>query len=235
MSRDSQAGNADDATRVRVTRLNRAGGTYHKFELGNGLVIDGDYDMTKYLRHFRLPPRLDGMSVLDVGTAAGYLALECARRGANVTAIDLWESSEALSVACEAFGVTVRYLRKSVFELDDSFGTFDIVLCGSMLLHLASPLDAIRRIRAVCRGTAIVSTTCPSDSADNDRPLCEFLGIHATDGDYWHYWTISAAALRRMLLAAGFSRIEHEAHFILQSEPGRTQYVSPHVVISAVV
>ncbi len=222
-----------DALRDRVDRLNRVAKTYHKFDLGRGLVIEGDYDIGKYIDHYGIPPHLEGSSVLDVGTASGALAVECARRGADVTAIDLWKSSEAMEIACSAFGVRVKYIQRDLFDLDDSLGTFDLVICGSMLLHVASPLDALRRMRSVCHDRVIVSTTCPADSATNDRPVCDFLGVHASDGDYWHYWTISSAALTRMLLAAGFATIGESSHFVLQTEPGRAHYVSPHVVVTA--
>ena len=74
------------------------------------------------------------------------------------------------------------------------------------------------------------------DSAANPRALCEFIGARASDGDYWHYWNISAAALRQMAIAAGFSNVEREHHFSLSTEPGRAaNYLSPHVVITATV
>jgi 2-polyprenyl-3-methyl-5-hydroxy-6-metoxy-1,4-benzoquinol methylase len=131
----------------RVDLVNRTGGAYHKFDLGQGVIVDGDYDLSKYIHHYAIPRPLTGMTVLDVGTSAGYLAIECARRGAEVTAIDLWETCESLQIASAAFGVSVRYLQRDLFALDESFGQFDLVICGSMLLHLASPLDAIRKIR----------------------------------------------------------------------------------------
>lgn len=224
-----------EALRLRVSQINRAGGEYHKFDLGNNLIIDGDYDLYKYIDFYNIPRSLVGTTVLDVGTASGYLAVECARRGADVTAIDLWKTRESLHVACAAFGVSVRYLQRDLFDLDESFGKFDLVLCGSMLLHVASPLDAIRKLRALCKHRIILSTTSTIDSATTDRPVCEFLGIHATDGDYWNYWSISVTALRQMLRAGNFSTIEHEAHFVLATEPNRTQYISPHVVVSATI
>ena len=43
--------------------------------------------------------------------------------------------------------------RVSVYELDPgSIGTFDVVVCGSLLLHLRDPLRALEAIRAVCDG-----------------------------------------------------------------------------------
>jgi hypothetical protein len=44
---------------------------------------------------------------------------------------------------------------------------------------------------------------------------------------------MSAPALEKMMLAAGFSAIERTRHFTLRSEPGRTHYVSPRVVVTA--
>jgi SAM-dependent methyltransferase len=219
--------------RAQVASLNLAGGAYHRYAFDDGVVIEGDYDLSKYLRHYDLPNDLAGKSVLDVGTSSGFLAVECARRGGEVTAIDIWETPRALQLACSALGVQVRYVQKNVFDLDAAFGQFDLVICGSMLLHVASPVEALRKIRQACKGRTIVSTTCTIDSETNGRPICEFLGVHAKDGDYWHYWSMSGAALAGMLLAAGFSEIERTAHFSLETEPGRVQYVSPHVVVTA--
>src|SRR5438046_2405575 len=75
-----------------VARVNRAGGTYHRLDWGNGLVIKGIFDLTKYLDHYHLPADLTGKTALDVGTASGFFANECTRRGAQVTAIDLFDS-----------------------------------------------------------------------------------------------------------------------------------------------
>jgi 2-polyprenyl-3-methyl-5-hydroxy-6-metoxy-1,4-benzoquinol methylase len=224
---------ASDNLRAEVALVNRAGGAYHKYTLGDGMVIEGDYDLTKYLSYYDLPANLAGTTVLDVGTSSGFLAIECARRGAIVTALDVWNVSRSLQLACRAFGVEVRYFKTSILDIDDAFGQFDLVICGSMLLHVASPVDVLRKIRRACRSRAIVSTNCTAESETSERPICEFLGVHVEDGDYWHYWSMSAAALEKMMLAAGFSVIEQRQHFTLQSEPGRTRYVSPHVVVTA--
>ncbi len=234
MIKPSSAAITDDV-RAGVERINRAGGAYHKYHLADGLVIEGDYDLVRCLRHYNLPRRLDGLSVLDVGTSSGFLAVECARRGAQVTAIDLWEVSVEMQVACVAYGVAVRYVQKSVYDLAAEFGQFDLVLCGSMLLHVSSPVEALRGLRSVCRGRAIVSTTCVPESATSERPVCDFVGVRANDGDYWHYWSIGAEALKRMMLASGFSAIERVDHFVLETEPGRVRHSSPHVIVSATV
>ncbi|MFQ5857335.1 MAG: class I SAM-dependent methyltransferase [Anaerolineae bacterium] len=190
--------------------------------------------MTKYLHHYGVPTSLKGKTVLDIGTASGYFALECARRGGQVTAVDIYEDS-ILTHLASTLNVDIRYVTKSIYELDENFGRFDLVICGSLLLHLPDQLGAIRRIHSVCRDRAIIATACTPDSQTNPRPICEFLGLKASDGDYWTYWSVGAVALRNMLLASGFSRVGNEHHFTLRSEPGRTEFATPHVAMTGIV
>lgn len=217
-----------------VNDVNKAGGTYHKLHLGNGLVIHGDYDMTKYVNYYNLPVSLKGKTVLDIGTSSGYFALECARRGGQVTAINIWEGP-LLSRLVKFMNTDVRYVKKSIYELDTNFGQFDLVVCGSLLLHLPDPFGAIQKIRSVCRGQAIVSTSCTPDSMTNPRPVCEFVGLKALGGDYCTYWSVGAVALRNMFLLSGFSRVENELHFTLISETGQTEFATPHVVMTGII
>lgn len=62
---------------------------YHTVELPDGLITPGLYDLREALPSFHFPDDMRGMSVLDVGTATGFFAFEFARRGAEVTAVDL--------------------------------------------------------------------------------------------------------------------------------------------------
>jgi len=61
-----------------VEEVNRNGGTYHRVDIGGGLVMDGEYAMDQYWPFYGFPDELAGLSVLDVGTASGYFAVECA-------------------------------------------------------------------------------------------------------------------------------------------------------------
>jgi len=62
---------------------------YHSVDFGNGVIIDGDYDIREVLLHYGFPERMDGMDVLDVGRASGFFALEFERRPAAVAATDV--------------------------------------------------------------------------------------------------------------------------------------------------
>lgn len=203
-------------------------------DLGGGLVVEGSYDLSAHLDCYRLPENLTGTTVLDVGTSSGYFAMECASRGAGVTAIDLWDSPFAEELFAFSAG-TIRYVKQDLYGLDASFGTFDLVICGSLLLHLPDPVGAFRCLRSVCAGRLVLSTTTIAEDALDPRPLCHFDGIKATDGDYWAYWGINAAALVRMATVAGFTSVDFTDHFTLASESEAAPWVIPHAVVGVSV
>jgi 2-polyprenyl-3-methyl-5-hydroxy-6-metoxy-1,4-benzoquinol methylase len=189
-----------------VEEINERGGSYHKFDLGDNLVINGTFDMTKYLHCYGIPMDLTGKTVLDIGTSSGFFAFERVRRKAQVTAIDLWDGT-GFNSNRDVLGLDVRYVQKSSYELDLTFGQFDLVICGSLLLHLADIFRAIERIRSVCRGEAIIATAAMDDHKFDDKPFCEFVGSRTLDGlsDYYTFWRLNGTALMKMVLAAGFS------------------------------
>ncbi|MEO0398675.1 MAG: magnesium protoporphyrin IX methyltransferase [Pseudomonadota bacterium] len=85
-----------------------------------------------------LPTDLSGARLLDAGCGPGQLALEAARRGADVVAVDL--SSTLLDLARER--VASENLSGSVdFRVGDMFdeglGSFDYVVAMDSLIHYA--------------------------------------------------------------------------------------------------
>jgi 2-polyprenyl-3-methyl-5-hydroxy-6-metoxy-1,4-benzoquinol methylase len=236
----SRSGPMDSAIVDEIKALaedaNRAGGGYHVMRPLPGVVVKGEYDMTPLLPAFHLPDDLTGQTVLDVGTASGFFAMECARRGGHVTAIDVVPWDTYHWAIAELMGWDVTRIQKDIYDLEPTFGQFDLVISGSLLLHLPDPLGAIRRLRSVCRGRTIVSTSCPEQ--ETDLPICEFVGELQEGGAYWAYWNIGAEALRRMLLAADFDHVEHEDHFTLMPVPDHPHtwsiyHTVAHGVVSA--
>lgn len=62
---------------------------YHTVALPDGMVTPGLYDFRDLLDKFGFPDSMQGMQVLDVGSATGFFAFEFAKRGAEVTSVDL--------------------------------------------------------------------------------------------------------------------------------------------------
>ena len=89
---------------------------------------------------------LAGKNVIDIGCGGGILAESMAKKGANVTGIDL--SEKALKVAdlhgLES-GIQVRY-KKIAAELmaSEEAGQYDVVTCMEMLEHVPDPASIIK-------------------------------------------------------------------------------------------
>jgi 2-polyprenyl-3-methyl-5-hydroxy-6-metoxy-1,4-benzoquinol methylase len=219
-----------------VKNINDIGGSYHRLNFGSGIVMEGEFDMIKYVDNYGLSEDLTGKSVLDIGTATGFFALECLRRGAQVTAIDVCDKTFFDRVR-EILNLDIQYVQKSIYDLDETFGKFDLIICGSLLLHLRDIFGAVERIRSVCKSEAIIATASIENREHVDKAICEFVGMknNGMEGEYWVYWHLNALALKKMLLAAGFSEAHEVGEFVLESEPGRGGFAVPHVVVKAMI
>ena len=167
----------------------------------------------------------------------GFWAFEMERRGAlevvatDLTAVDdldwppLWRTrvqpvldetkAERFELARGALGSAVRRVERSVYELDVDLGEFDLVFCGDLLLHLKDPITALQRMRGICRDRVIVCNPVQRFRFLPRRPLVQFDGI-----DEFQWWMLSEPALRRMMLAVGFARVESGPRFELPARGG---------------
>jgi 2-polyprenyl-6-hydroxyphenyl methylase/3-demethylubiquinone-9 3-methyltransferase len=90
---------------------------------------------------------LQGLQVLDIGCGGGILSDSMARKGAQVTGIDL--STKALKVAqlhaLEAGTPNVQYREVSAEALAaERPGSFDVVTCMEMLEHVPDPASVVQ-------------------------------------------------------------------------------------------
>ena len=97
--------------------------------------------------------RLAGKHVLDVGCGGGILAESMARRGAQVTGIDL--SEKALRVAelhVLESRLSVRYEAASAEDYAERHaGAFDVVTCMELLEHVPEPASMVAACARLAR------------------------------------------------------------------------------------
>ncbi|WP_201549636.1 bifunctional 2-polyprenyl-6-hydroxyphenol methylase/3-demethylubiquinol 3-O-methyltransferase UbiG [Psychrobacter fjordensis] len=91
---------------------------------------------------------LAGKKVLDVGCGGGILSESMARRGADVTGVDLGtENLKAAALHAEQSGLedTLRYQHIPVESLAQAHaGQFDVVSCMEMLEHVPDPSSIVQ-------------------------------------------------------------------------------------------
>jgi tRNA (mo5U34)-methyltransferase len=202
---------------------------YHTIDLPDGTATPGVFDTRAVARLVQWPTGLTGGRGLDVGTCDGFWAFEMERRGAaEVLAIDVddpdprdtsWDArgraSEAaglgegrrgarFDIARRALGSGVRRLSCSVYDLDPSVhGRFDVVFCGTLLVHLRDPIRALERMREVCAGE-LVLVECLDARLDMLAPRVPCARL-APAPDQW--WRVNRAGLLAMVRAAGFEAV----------------------------
>ena len=86
-----------------------------------------------------LPQDLSGARVLDAGCGTGALAVEAARRGADVLAVDLSPTLVALAAERVPAELRDRVRFESGDMLDAGFGRFDHVVLMDSLIHYEAP------------------------------------------------------------------------------------------------
>jgi ubiquinone/menaquinone biosynthesis C-methylase UbiE len=95
----------------------------------------------------RLPP---GARVLEVAPGPGYLAVELARRGLRVTAVDISRSFVRIaSDNARAAGVTIDACHGNASQLPCADGSFDFVVCRAAFKNFSDPLGALDEVYRV--------------------------------------------------------------------------------------
>ena len=102
-----------------------------------------------------LPADLHGTRILDAGCGTGALAVEAARRGAEVVAIDL--SATLVKLAGERSPAGLNITWRVGDMLDPALGRFDHVVGMDSLIHYPAPDMArtVAGLAALCTGSVL--------------------------------------------------------------------------------
>lgn len=199
---------------------------YHTLELAPGVVTPGWFDYRSVVD--RLPwPDVRGKRCLDIGTYDGFIAFELERRGAReVVATDIadhagWDWSFAtrsrgpaylasiagtkgmgFEIARDALGSKAERIELSIYDLTpERVGTFDVAVCGSLLLHLRDPIRALEAVRGVCAGVFLSAEQIDLRLTllHPRRALAKVMG-----GNQGQWWIPNSRGHANLLTAAGF-------------------------------
>jgi tRNA (mo5U34)-methyltransferase len=208
---------------------------FHTIDLPDGSCTPGVFDMRACSTRLDWPA-LQGLRCLDVGTCDGFWAFEMERRGAaEVVAIDVDDpaqldlpraafdaGAEALrksaasrklrfELAADALSSRVRRLPCSVFDLDPAIhGTFDLVFCGTLLIHLREPVRALERMARICTGELMLveSVDARLDFWSRATPAARL------EPAPWQWWRVNTAGLQALLRLAGFETLVTSRPFL---------------------
>lgn len=153
---------------------------------------------------------------LDFAARDRYWA-ECRAKGVlpdqSRDATDFWQPElpgrRGFELAKEALGSAVEPVVADFMTTDlQELGTFDVVFYFGVLYHMKEPLTALERLRAATRSVAVIETEAVDVPSLQEVSLLTFVAGDEVGSDYGNWYVTSAAGLRSLCLAAGFSRVE---------------------------
>jgi tRNA (mo5U34)-methyltransferase len=203
---------------------------FHNIHLPDGNQTEpnhflGDFPTFKWEKiKNAVPENLTGWKVLDIGCNAGFYAVELAKRGAEVLAVDL--DTHYLKQAewvAEKFGLNDRisFRQMQVYDFAQYRGTFDLVWFMGVFYHLRYPLLALDIIAQKTSGMMVFQTLSlpgldemeiPEDIEFHGREIMEqkaypkmaFIEKRLA-GDPTNWWAPNHQGILSMLHSCGFT------------------------------
>jgi tRNA (mo5U34)-methyltransferase len=244
----STPASASDAASAVSDDIERLGPWFHNLHLPDGRQTAprhplGDFPSVKWQQIApHVPERLDGSTVLDIGCNAGFYSFEFARRGAEVTALDIDRRYlRQARWAAREYGLEdrVEFREGSVYTLSKCAERYDIVLFLGVLYHLRHPLLALDILRGVTGRRLLLQTmTSPGSSSGPVRenisleeralmcrrgwPRMAFIE-HALENDPTNWWAPNDACVEAMVRASGLRVLAKPGHEIYVCEPNERE------------
>lgn len=228
--------------------IERLGPWFHNLHLPDGSQTAPEHPLGDFPRYKwdvlapHLPRRVDGWTVLDVGSNAGFYAFELAQRGARVTGIDVDPHYlDQARWAAREFGLesSVEFRHMQVYDLARSEEQFDLVLFLGVFYHLRYPLLGLdivaRRAARLLVFQTLTTEEMEVQPDTGDRSLDERSALrepgwprmafieHQFAGDPTNWWVPNHAAALAMLRSSGLHVRSHLGHELYICEP-----MTPH-------
>lgn len=191
---------------------------FHCIDLGNGIVTPGTREKDAW-QMYRLPERLDGKRVLDIGAWEGGFSFEAERRGASqVIAMDVWGTTQepgSVGAGWENFQFAHNALNSkvipefmNVYSLSPSLGPFDLILFLEVLYHLQDPIAGLRHVKSALAPGGMVCLETWIDAEWIDEPAAIFYPGAELNNDPTNWWGPNIKCVQLMAATVGFKEAE---------------------------
>lgn len=191
---------------------------FHCIQLPYGIITPGTREPDAW-QTYKLPERLDGKRVLDIGAWEGGFSFEAERRGAaSVTAMDVWNCTnepgsggygwDNYKFCHNAINSLVNTWNLNVYELDKRDTKFDWILFLEVLYHLQDPLRALRNVRQRLNDGGTVCLETWIDAEWIDQPAAIFYPGGELAGDPTNWWGPNIKCVQSWAVSAGFTSAE---------------------------
>ena len=225
---------------------------YHTIDLPQYGTIRGAWDLRENIEAYLGNFDFAGKTVLDVGTAGGFLTFHIESKGAKVTSFDLasgnlwnivpyinpkYNLQEArkhyISVAeivKKGYWFSHRILESQakchygdIYNLSSNIGLFDVAVMGMIISHLRDPIQALFSVSLLVKDYLIISNLVTGETKDCVARLMPDVNT-LVPLDAW--WSFSQACIERMLNIVGFEveSIVTSEHLCEQSETDEKVY-----------
>jgi SAM-dependent methyltransferase len=211
---------------------------YHAFELPDGTVLPGVWDLRGHESNYLGGVDLAGKRVLELGPATGALTFYMERMGAEVVSFEAGfdvsidtlpikgedQFAERLRVMQQTIdrnhdgwwhlhrtlGSEAKFVQGNIYDMPADLGTFDVTVVGAILLHLREPWGALSQAARRTTGTMIVTEPLQDDLDPPETNIMRF--SPSAEHHLTNWWSIYPGAVVSMLSRLGFGQTETTMH-----------------------